>query len=69
MSEELINALADSLHDAYEWQYDDCDHGTYSGGMSHGQPYEMCNILARRILSKGTVFSEALEEEFNIPVV
>lgn len=47
---DVSTDLASRLHDAWEWQYDECDHGTYSGGLSHGQPYAMCEILARRIM-------------------
>ena len=43
-------AIKQAWHDAYEWQYDECDHGTYSGGPMHGQPYEMCRIQADRFL-------------------
>lgn len=38
--------IAEALHDALTHQYDECPHGTYSGGTNHGKPYKMCEILA-----------------------
>jgi hypothetical protein len=46
----LRERLAEAWHDAYEWQYGECDHGTYSGGLSRGEPYRMCFIQAGRLL-------------------
>jgi hypothetical protein len=43
--------LARSLHYAMQWQWDECLHGTYSGGPSHGQPYSMCEVFASRIFN------------------
>lgn len=42
--------LAVLLHRAMEWQYDQCDHGRYTGGPNAGNPYAMCEILARRVM-------------------
>lgn len=44
-----VERLADMLHRAMTYQYDECDHGTYAGGANHGEPYKMCEIFARRV--------------------
>lgn len=44
-----VTRLADMIHRAMDYQYDECQHGTYSGGVSHGEPYRMCEIFARRV--------------------
>ena len=48
-----IANLAAEIHDAWEYQYDECTHGTYSGPLQ-GTPYAMCEIFARLIISKRT---------------
>ena len=48
----LEQLLAEAWHDGYEWQYGACDHGTYSGGLSHGKPYKMCEIQAGSIAGR-----------------
>jgi len=44
--------LAAEIHEAWEFQYDQCDHGTYNGGPSAGQPYAMCELTAARIIGR-----------------
>lgn len=48
--ESEIETLAAEIHEAWEYQYDECTHGHYSGGATHGEPYAMCEIFARRII-------------------
>ena len=50
--EEEIESLAAEIHEAYTYQYDECDHGTYAGGAMHGEPYSMCRINAERIIRR-----------------
>lgn len=54
--EASIQADADSLaaeiHEAWEFQYDQCDHGTYMGGHLNGEPYAMCRLSAERIVRR-----------------
>ena len=38
--------LADAIHLRNEFEHDYCDHGTYSGGLMHGQEYKMCERMA-----------------------
>lgn len=47
--EAEIETLAAEIHEAWEFQYDECTHGTYSGPLE-GTPYAMCEIFARRII-------------------
>lgn len=47
--------LTEALHAAFEWQYDECDHGTYAGGSSNGEPYAMCAIFARFVADRAVV--------------
>lgn len=42
--------LTPALHAAMEWQYDECDHGTYKGGAVNGKRYKMCEILSARMV-------------------
>lgn len=44
--------LAAEIHEAWEFQYDECDHGTYTGGPRHGEPYAMCELTAARIVER-----------------
>ena len=44
--------LAAEIHEAWEFQYDECDHGTYWGGHLSGEPYAMCEITASRIVRR-----------------
>lgn len=46
------DSLAAEIHEAVEFQYDQCDHGTYHGGHMHGEPYQMCRINAERIVRR-----------------
>lgn len=46
------DSLAAEIHEAVEFQYDQCDHGTYRGGHMHGEPYQMCRINAERIMRR-----------------
>lgn len=54
--EEVIQVGTDSLareiHEAWEFQYDQCDHGTYRGGHLNGEPYAMCELTAARIVRR-----------------
>ena len=50
--EQEIESLAAEIHEAYAYQYDECDHGTYVGGAMHGEPYSMCLINAERIIRR-----------------
>lgn len=38
------------MHDRNRFDYDECQHGTYSGGASHGEPYAMCDRQARALI-------------------
>lgn len=49
------DSLAAEIHEAMEFQYDQCDHGTYHGGHLHGEPYQMCRITAERIVRRRAV--------------
>ena len=51
-TEQEIESLAAEIHEAYAYQYDECDHGTYAGGAMHGEPYSMCRINAERIIRR-----------------
>ena len=51
-TEQEIESLASEIHEAYAYQYDECDHGTYTGGAMHGEPYSMCRINAERIIRR-----------------
>ena len=51
-TEQEIESLASEIHEAYAYQYDECDHGTYAGGAMHGEPYSMCRINAERIIRR-----------------
>ena len=51
-TEQEIESLAAEIHEAYTYQYDECDHGTYTGGAMHGEPYSMCRINAERIIRR-----------------
>lgn len=39
--------LAKSMHRRNQFDYDQCDHGSYTGGPSHGEPYAMCERAMR----------------------
>ena len=43
------------FHASNEFNYDDCQHGTYAGGPSHGEPYAMCERFARQLLASGVL--------------
>lgn len=45
-------SLAAEIHEAWEFQYDQCDHGLYMGGHLHGEPYAMCRLSAERIVRR-----------------
>ena len=59
--------LRDWLHSRHEFEYDECDHGTYRGGAMDGQPYAMCERWADGLSRSGAlrpvadVQAEALE--------
>ncbi len=52
-------SLAAALHGAWEFQYDECDHGTYSGGAMQGEPYKMCDIFAERVIRTAGVVRDS----------
>jgi len=56
VTEESLTA---ALHGAFEWQYDSCDHGDYSGGAQAGLPYKMCEIFARRVIETAGVVRDS----------
>jgi hypothetical protein len=46
LSAEDRAGLAAAIHARNEFDHDQCDHGTYTGGHMHGQPYAMCERAA-----------------------
>ena len=46
-----VEALRAWLHDRHLFDGDHCQHGTYTGGVSHGQPYAMCEREASALAS------------------
>lgn len=46
LTDEDRASLAEAIHHRNEFDYDQCDHGTYRGGPSHGEPYAMCERAA-----------------------
>jgi hypothetical protein len=48
---EDTEALARVIHARNEFDYDDCQHGTFSGGHMHGEPYAMCERMAAHLLA------------------
>lgn len=51
-SEAEVETLTAEIHEAWEFQNGDCDHGEYRGGPFHGEPYEMCRLAAERIIRR-----------------
>jgi hypothetical protein len=43
-------AVIEFMHRRNEFDYDQCDHGTYTGGPSQGQPYAMCERQGRALV-------------------
>lgn len=58
------DTLAAEIHEAWEFQYDECDHGTYSGGHLNGEPYAMCRLSAERIVRRRA--ADRIEKEAGI---
>lgn len=50
--ERAREQLAAEIHEAWEFQYDVCDHGTHRGGHLNGEPYAMCELTAARIVRR-----------------
>lgn len=50
--EAQIESLSAEIHEAWEFQYDECDHGNYRGGHLNGEPYAMCRLSAERIIRR-----------------
>ncbi|MCI4659666.1 hypothetical protein [Cryobacterium zhongshanensis] len=48
-------ALVARMHARNEFDYDECDHGTYTGGPSNGEPYAMCERQADSLIADGYV--------------
>ena len=46
-------ALVNFMHRRNEFDYDECQHGTYSGGPSNGEPYAMCERQADALIAAG----------------
>lgn len=57
LTDEERQLLAAAIHDRNEFDYDQCDHGTYQGGPSHGKPYAMCE----RAAGKESIVAAAIE--------
>lgn len=55
------------IHARNAFDYDECSHGTYSGGPSNGEPYAMCERQADALLAQFTVLHPApvRREELN----
>lgn len=49
LSQGAVSAATAALHRGFLAENGSCDHGTRTGGPSHGQPYAMCEILAGRV--------------------
>lgn len=47
------DALIAWMHTRNEFDYDECAHGTYSGGPSDGEPYAMCERQADGLIRAG----------------
>ena len=43
-------AVIEFMHRRNKFDYDQCDHGTYTGGPSQGQPYAMCERQGRALV-------------------
>lgn len=43
------------IHSRNEFDYDECDHGTYNGGPSHGEKYAMCERQADALIDAGFI--------------
>ena len=53
MNEKVTDqTLAERLHEAALYFFDQCYHGTFVGGPNHGQPYKACELLASRITER-----------------
>lgn len=64
ISDEDRNALVAWMHSRQLFEYDSCDHGTYTGGAMAGEPYAMCErwadaLMASNILA--TIQADALD--------
>lgn len=65
-----VVALTAEIHEAWEFQYAQCDHGTYTGGPNHGQPYAMCELAADRIVRRrAALLAEQPDEDSRRPRV
>jgi len=52
VSPEVRDELVAHIHARAEFDSDECDHGTYTGGALHGQPYRMCERKADALLAR-----------------
>jgi hypothetical protein len=44
----MVELAGKEVHDYFEFQYGECnEHGLYSGGPSHGEPYALCESAGR----------------------
>lgn len=51
LKEEPTAFLRKRIHSAFVRQFNECDHGKYTGGARAGQPYKMCEIFANHIIT------------------
>jgi len=45
--------LRRAIHAIEEFNYDSCDHGTFTSGPNSGEPYQMCDHLAESLIALG----------------
>lgn len=43
--------LIEFMHRRNGFDYDECQHGTYTGGPSHGEPYAMCERQGKALFA------------------
>ena len=53
MADDEREALVNFMHRRNKFDYDECQHGTYSGGPSNGEPYAMCERQADALIAAG----------------
>lgn len=62
-NDRIVEALVKAVHARYEFEYDECDHGTYRGGPYHGQPYAMCERWGSHIAEQLEPIIKARESQ------
>ena len=63
VSPEVREELVAHIHARAEFDSDECDHGTYTGGALHGQPYRMCERKADALLARFSFPSQPVYDE------